>query len=90
MLVPIHIVLSSRVMFTCPALDRQFLSKFGPKYQNYFFKMMKFGKKIIFKYAEIDGDVHFFYLGPNITSTARFGVKIKVAYLRLNVTSRLI
>ena len=33
-----------KVMFPCPALDRQFLSKFNPKYQNYFFKMMKFGK----------------------------------------------
>ena len=30
-------------MFTCPALDREFLSKRGLKYQNYFFEM-KFGK----------------------------------------------
>ena len=30
-------------MFIFPALDREFLSKRGPKYQNYFFKM-KFGK----------------------------------------------
>ena len=76
-------------MFTCPALDREFLSKRGPKYQNYFFKM-KFGKQINFKYAEIDGDVHFFSLKPKLTSQDQFGFKIKVVYLRLNVTSKLV
>ena len=76
-------------MFTCPALDREFLSKRGPKYQNYFFKM-KFGKQINFKYAEIDGDVHFFSLKPKLTSQDQFGFKIKVLFLRLNVTSKLV
>lgn len=76
-------------MFTCPALDREFLSKRGPKYQNYFFEM-KFGKQINFKYAEIDGDVNFFSLEPKLTSKDQFGFKIKVVYLRLNVTSKLI
>ena len=76
-------------MFTCPALDREFLSKRGPKYQNYFFEM-KSGKQINFKYAEIDGDVNFFSLEPKLTSKDQFGFKIKVVYLRLNVTSKLI